>query len=577
MIHHNRFILNIFAMFATILLFLAPLLNAWHLYLFGQESELTIYSALGGIIPWSDAAGYYSGANNLLWDGSLDYWNMRRPLNALLFSVRLWISNGDFKIALILQAILCALSAFWVAKTVSQTFGKMAGFLTLAVLFIFASVFIPTTLSETLGLTLGSLSFIALWQAIQQPQKVWIFFIAGCFLMIAQNTRAGALFIFPLLVIWLGYQNNNHSFQKNKFQLRIPLFFIFGIIIAFLYNLLLIKVYGASTDGTMHGNFATTLYGLVAGGKGWLHAYQTYPDIAATSSEAAFAQFLFSKSFELFKSNPSLLVLGFLKGIGGLTKGFISFFQRDLSQNLVLKISIRFLGTLFLGFMLFRWKSLYKDYKKEIGLISICLFGMLISAGFIWADGSYRVFAATVPFLAAAVGIVLGTSRKIPFLLNLSKINSSSFSESRNAIWLGSVLIIAALFIPLHFKLSSHTVLPVFHCAANEKPFIIQNIQGIPYLNIEQNKEAFKNLMLKSVNENKEKFVKLLDLPGLSQTPILALIYNLNTKTNQLVIAPSKLFEQNSARIGICTAPLPEPEATDLIVQVKSFEGLHEQ
>lgn len=573
----NCLAINMFALLGTILLFLLPLLNAWHLYLFGRESELTTYSALGGIIPWSDAAGYYSGANNLLWDGSLDYWNIRRPLNALLFSVRLWISNGDFKIALMLQAILCALSAFWVAKTVSQTFGKMSGFLTLMVLFVFASVFIPTTLSETLGLTLGCLSFVVLWQAVQQPQKVWIFFIAGCFLMIAQNTRAGALFIFPLLVIWLGYQNNNHSFQKNKFQLRIPLFFIFGIITAFLYNLLLIKIYGASTDGTMHGNFATTLYGLVAGGKGWLHAYQTYPDMAGTSSEAVFAQFLYSKSFELFKSNPSLLLLGFLKGIGGLVKAFISFFQRDLSQNLALKITIRFLGTLFLGFMLFRWKSLYTDYKKEIGLISICLFGMLISAGFIWADGSYRVFAATVPFLATAVGIVLGTRRKNTFLSNLSKINSISFSESRNAIWLGSFLIIAALFIPLRFKLGAHALLPTFHCAANENPFIIQNTQGIPYLNIEQNKESFKTLMLKSMNENKETIVKILDLSSLSQTPILALTYNLNAKRNQLVIAPSKLFEQNSALIGICTAPIPEPEATDLIVQVKSFEVLHDQ
>ncbi|HEV2524586.1 MAG TPA: hypothetical protein VGU44_05600, partial [Gammaproteobacteria bacterium] len=490
-------------------LFLLPLIHAWMMYPLGLENQQTSYSALGGLIPWSDAEGYFQGANHFLETGVLNAWNTRRPLNAILFSIRLWLTNDNFRAALIIQALLCGISCVLVVKSVIGTFGKIAGIGTLFVLLAFAG-FIPTTLSETLGLTLGCLAFVFLWAAIQ-TQKNALFFSAGLMLMVGLNARAGAFLVIPLLILWLGYYFKNKSTDRllQAFNWKIAIIFTAGLLGGLLFNFTLIKLYAdpSSTGGAMHGNFALTLYGLVSGGKMWNYAYTVFPELAS-KSEAELANFLYIQSFEQFKQNPLLLLLGFLRGWGGIIKGLISFFQADLSP-LALKIFIRTLGFSFLTFGIWRLAKLYPIYKKEVGLLGIALLGMFLSAAGIWTDGGFRVFAVTVPFFAVAFGIVIGTRR-----LSTAQIQNKSPVrwEIPVAYALSYTLIVSALIGPLFIKsIQAAEVTPNFSCASNEIAIVAKNIAGAPYLNLANNVEKFSKNILDSILENKKPFLNILE------------------------------------------------------------------
>ena len=76
-----------------------------------------------------------------------------------------------------------------------------ACFITL--LYFFMLIFVGDPISEWLGISLGCLSLILLWKAAESL-KVIDLIIGLVVLMVSLCVRAGAFFIFPLLVIFLG-------------------------------------------------------------------------------------------------------------------------------------------------------------------------------------------------------------------------------------------------------------------------------------------------------------------------------------------------------------------------------------
>lgn len=543
-------------------IFLLPLIHAWMHYPLGLEHSQTHSFALGGIFPRSDASAYYSGANFFLDTGFLDAWNTRRPLNTILFSIRLWLTNDNFKTALIIQALLCGMSCVLVTNCIARRFGKITGMITLFILFIFASVFIPTTLSETLGLTLGCLAFVFLWEAIQTKKKI-SFFNAGLMLIVSLNTRAGAFVLLPLLILWLGYH----------FNWKMSGVFITGLLSGLLFNIVLIKLYSDPMNtGAMHGNLAHTIYGLVSGGKTWSYAYIMFPELSS-KPEAEFAKFLYKEAFKQFKENPTLLLLGLLKGWGGLMKGLISFFQPDFAGPFIFKLFIRLLGFLTYIFGIWRLINLYQSYKTEIGLVGITLLGMFLSAGIIWSDGGFRVFAATVPFFAVAIGIIFGT--RLPL----------STQTKRNTVYdtpvitiLSYTLLLASLIAPpLIQLLQSSRITPHFSCARNENAIITKRISSVPYIDLSNINAIgkFKKNIMKNANDNTEVFLKILEPHTLINPMTLGLVYDEHTKSSKYIVAPPNVFLVHSQWTGLCASPVPGTK--NLILQVKSFGALNEK
>lgn len=562
--------------------FLLPLWHAWMVYPLGIENHMTNYSALGGLLPWSDAQGYYTGANKLLETGFLDDWNIRRPLNAILFAMRLWVTHNNFEAALILQALLCGISCLLVASSIQRTFGKLPSAITLLILFLFAATFIPTTLSESLGLTLGCLGFVLLWEAITSIKEkihLGLFFIASFILMVGLNVRAGAFFIFPLLILWFSFGfNNAHMSGRQRWLLILS--FTLGIVAGALFNILLTKLnYPTADIAAPHGNFSYVLFGLVSGGKNWTHATYLYSAELANKSEAEVAKFLYLKSWEVFRSNPFLLLMGIVKNLLGCFKGMVSFFC-DLSIGTLLKALVRLLGFSIICLSTFRLKTLYRSYRLEIGFIATALLGIFLSAGIIWSDGGFRLFAVTVPFFAAAMGISSMMKEKIsPSLFSqkqLANFKSPSFHwEAKLALGVCLLLLMISVIGPVINRLHKSTSSFQMYCAAHETALIVKDLAGAPHIDLSLKAGSFKKSLQDSFIENKEDFLKILELNSSKNALTLALIFDSNTRQTMYILGPSAIFLGQNKWTGLCVSKIPH--VNDMIRQVRTSEAFNEQ
>ncbi len=559
--------------FVGTILFLLPLVNAWMFYPLSYVNLNTSTAALGGVIPWSDASGYFNGANTFLLDGTLDSFQTRRPLNAILYSLRLWLTDYNFKFSLIIQALFCGFCCLLVSSRISQTFGKTSSYVTLTLLFFFASAFIPTTLTETLGLTLGCLGFMLLWDGVSR-NNLNLIFTSGIILTVGLNSRAGPFLMLPLIILWLGLKFNRTS-EKFSFNWQASSVMTFGIMIGFAFSWVL-SLHTNIQDGATHSNFAVVLYGLVSGGKSWAYAYKVFPELAHLS-EADGAKFLYAKSYELFKENPFLLLLGFSRGIAGLIKCLVSFFQYDFYHP-VLKIIVRALGFIALFFGMKRFKNLYQQYPTELGLLGVAVLGMVLSAFVIWTDGGFRVFAVGVPFAAVTVGIIFGSFfspfPNKPFApINPEKSNF----ETKATILLSTCILLSGLLWPLFVKMEvkKHPILlqdQKVSCAPHETPIISYKVAGSPHINLTYPATRFRKNVLQSALEYKKSFTRILEPDILNKSMTLALIYNLNTHLPQYILGPTELFTQKNDLVGICASEIQDVQ---YIKKVQSYEVLN--
>jgi hypothetical protein len=552
---------QVIVLFGVSLLFILPLINAWLHYPLGMESLQTQYSALGGSLPWGDANGYYAGANRFLEEGVLDAWNTRRPLNAILFALRLWLSGYNLQIALIIQAILCGISSFLVTNLIAKSYNRVAGWVAFVILFLFASIFIPTTLSETLGLTLGCLSFVLLWQAVN-TSKQKLMLAAGCLLMVGLNARAGAFFVLPLLGLWLLLSPNQN---QSKINWKAALAFISGVFIAFIFNYLLSHLYGdANGNGAAHSNFSFTLYGLVSGGKSWAYALSAFPSLVK-DSEAEVAHFLYLESWKLFKESPHLLALGILKSFGGALNALISFFIQLPENILFLKIFIRTIGIIALFFSIKRLKLIYKHNPRITGMLLITFLGVITSSFIIWTDGGARVFAVTVPFYAALVGLVIGSL----FENKWQTLRQAAYDTQRDtnninlitnfAYTLGLVLLLSALIGPKLIGKNPHfNSIVTFTCPANQTPIIVRYINKVPSLYLSPPAVQYQKNILNAACESKAELLRLSEPDLLNEKKVLALVYDIKAAHPKYVFGPAYFFEPKEQKnlTGFCSAPL---------------------
>lgn len=386
-------------------------------------------------------------------------------------------------------------------------------------------------------------------------------------LTVGLNARAGAFFILPLLIFWLGYYTNVN--KPRQFNWPMVTCIILGIMSGFLYNKTLILLYGEPFGGgEAHSNFAYTLFGLVSGGKGWAYAYKLYPSIMGLETSAA--QFLYKRSLEIFLQNPFLLVIGLLKSLFGALKSSITFFLLQPPTSKILKTLIRTVGSIILIFYVIRLKQLHKQYPTQIGFINVGLIAMMLSASIIWTDGGVRVFAVTVPFFAASFGIIVSSLFSHNFCIQETRL-----SEIKPTIFLCLLILLSALVGP---KLLSKTLNPSqlasFSCSPNDQALVIRNISNIPHLILKPPAAKFRHSINNSVIEDKKLFLTITDPPVLTTPLALGLVYNLLTKEPVYIMLPPELFKGNQEIMGLCGVPV---KGAENIVQIKSFEVLHEK
>src|SRR5947207_1728034 len=104
----------------SMIAFVIPLFSTW-------ETGKGSYGMAGGVIPYGDGALYFGGAQRLLFNGSLDDWNSRRPLSTLFLAVELAATNLDLRLSLVIQALLVGIACYLAARVVTLELGIVGG------------------------------------------------------------------------------------------------------------------------------------------------------------------------------------------------------------------------------------------------------------------------------------------------------------------------------------------------------------------------------------------------------------------------------------------------------------------
>jgi hypothetical protein len=247
---------------ACITAFLVPLFGAWAR---GTRPPVTVAGiTVAGIVPYSDGVLWFGGAERLLFDGSVDDFGAKRPLNPALFAVRLALTHLDLRLALVLQALLLGAACCLLARVVARHLGPAAALALLAGIFGFAGYFAATTYTEPLGVTFGALAAAALWTALvdRNPRL----FAGGLFLLsVALGVRAGAFAVLVLVPLWLAW-----SSRPARRRVAWP---VLGLgVAAVVAGLAVNPAASVATGGSpanLYSNSTYLVYGLAMGYPGW--------------------------------------------------------------------------------------------------------------------------------------------------------------------------------------------------------------------------------------------------------------------------------------------------------------------
>lgn len=345
-------------------------------------------SVVGGLLPASDAGGYYADALRLL-SGEPLGWSSRRPLFVGLLSTLLAATGRNLQLSIALMVLLNAVAAFLLAREWRASFGPIAGATALVLLFLFYRVDggLGTTLTENLGLAMGALGFAAIARGVRTGDPRGYCVGLGL-LTLALMARAGAFFVLPALVaaaVW--------EFRHHPARLRIGAGALASVLVASLLSLALVKVLARPTNEQQaFSNFSYVIYGLVVGGKGW-------NQVAVDHPEAREGGEIYALAWQAFQARPMGLIEGGARALEeylGLTDSrYHAFaFVRDGLRTPAFQDACYALAAVGLIACGVRFR------KPMSGVLLFGTAGHLLSIPFLPpGDAGLRVYAATMPLV----------------------------------------------------------------------------------------------------------------------------------------------------------------------------------
>ena len=433
------------ALSITLILFGLPLSGLWR----SGASEPFI---IGGLLPFSDAASYYSDALRVVEGFRFSAFSARRPLFPALLTVLLAITGQNLVVSIAILCALIAIVCYLAAREIQRSIGVLPAVTFLFILYLFYRRIAGTTMTENLGLPLGVAAFTILWGAAHR-KNLWQTAVGLLLLTLALNARAGTFFILPALLLWCGV-----SFRgKHKFS--IPAFgvSVLAVALGFALNMLVFKLV-ADPGGMVFSNFSYTLYGVVAGGKGWMQILIDHPELGQLDDVSRSAQ-TYALVFEAFKAHPFNIVIGAFKNwfdyLMPRGAGAFGFIRGDEILSWV-NYAYRIILSLLAGCgLIVAWKQ-RKD--EPFAMLLWAAAGLFLSVPFVPPNDSnqMRVYAATVTFLIAFSVIGLKFVVELAFKqkrMSFQKIEPQTvpimiFGIMLAVVTIGGVLLVKAIAKP---------------------------------------------------------------------------------------------------------------------------------
>ncbi len=372
-----------------------PVLGAW-------AAARTHGALIGGLLPYSDAADYLAGADRLLSDGTLDEWNSRRPLNATLLAVRLALTAGSLRGALLVQAALLGASALLAARALATGAGRGAGAVLLGAVLVFGGIFAPTTMSECLGLSLGALGFAVLCHSARAPSRArWA---AGFALVTsALSARSGPFGVLPMLLAWASVDLTHDG--RPRFDRRGLVAGLAGTLGGFTVNALVLRVHHGARSGAQ-SNFAYTLYGIAHGGVGWERAFADFPTLRGLPDSQA-GGYVYTRALAAIRQHPADLALGLWRNVACAVDSVTDNASGGVLAGHPALQWIAALGSA-CGAAVVTVRMLRRHPGDRARWLPVAgALGMVASVPVIYMDGRERVFAAAFPLGVAWAATLL--------------------------------------------------------------------------------------------------------------------------------------------------------------------------
>ena len=363
----------------------------------GQSDALI----MTGLLPVSDAQGYYLDAQLLLNGQPYSVFSSRRPLFAGLLAVLLKLTGSNLQISVSLLVLAAGVSCYLAARAIRRSSGPLAASIFLVILLLFYRRFAGTTMTENLGLALGALGFAILWRSAFE-NHAWKAVLGIGVLSLGLIARAGPFFILIGLILWAAFH-----FRKNQpYSKWVGMAGIGVVIFSFGINQLMFLALG-NPNGVLFTNFTYSFYGLATGGQRWDAITQEHPEVFRLPEKEQPGAIL-NLTFERIRQNPMGPVQGVLKQYGLLVSntwynayGYVS------NTNDFLDISIQyFLMVLALIALILGWRQ---RNKAHILLLWVMFAGVFLSVPFVPPGDTNRMraYATVIPVFAAlpAVGL----------------------------------------------------------------------------------------------------------------------------------------------------------------------------
>jgi hypothetical protein len=364
-----------------------------------------------------------------------------------------------------LVVILTAVCCYLAAREVNFHWGTWPAALFMVFLYSFISSLIGLTLTEMPSMAFSCLAFILFLRYTQTNNYIDLV-LGGLLLIIAISVRAGAFFMIPVLILWIGW-----IFRKGKKLdlIKMGTFALIFILIFAFANIFfprLVTAPGAST----FGNFSWTLYGQAVGGAGWSYHYK----VLGTHEPAVVMQAAIDKIIHY----PLGIVIGSLKSFRDFfVPGEIGIFNLISTQSKTVYLLFWMIN---LSLMITGLVYSIRNFKNPLySFLLACFVGNLISIPFLPPiDGGNRYYSGSLPFfyIIEIVGLFAILTHFKLVKPPIYEDQSKSSSWIRIASVIGSVLI---LFVPLIVLLTQKSPLvQINQCPQNQIPFAVHIYDG---------------------------------------------------------------------------------------------------
>jgi hypothetical protein len=526
------------------------------------QNDNIAYAAVGGLLPWSDARGFYDDMLRFIQNYTIGSYtvNASRTIFVSTYAFLLILTKENLQLTVAIVAYVTGLSLYYLVKIMKRIWGALFATIVLFILFSYYRLETGILSSEPLGFAIGICALAFLLRNIHS-QNIYLTALGMFLLTISAQIRPGAMFIIPVLIIWAVIT------FKDRFNkiIKAILLFLLPVLAGFFVGWLIPTLFG-DQSGQSLSSVPYLVLSLVNGG--------TYPDTFfplfsdITRAERNLA--LYDLAWKTFISNPVNVLYGILYYYKIYFSPEASGGFRFIFGASAFLTSLGFIVSTY-GFGI----AISKIRQPLYGFLVSGMLGFLISIP-LSAYVGYRAYAASIFFLILMLGIGITWLFQPGYNnLGLNPKNNHGPLDNFNI----AVLIIFGFIClsPFMVKIFSHPIAYSTKACAQGEKVIFTRISPGTYINVTENtekslslpqvsKEKFSNSLTYNENQN---FVNFFRRISTGTTVMNA--YSINDRRLAWVVSKTAIFPGNADLFYACGSYSSYENSDSQIFIVKSW------